>query len=105
MTNFKDHERRTAAQLGGTRNIDSKGAHAVDVVHPAFAPECKTRRSLPAWLTHGMAQARRAATPSQLPIVVVHPHGGRYADDLVVIRMSDFRDWFGDVEGVGHDSG
>ncbi len=95
MTNFKQHERKTAALLGGKRNIDSKGSAAVDVLHPAFAVECKTRKDCPQWLLGAMQQARRAAMAGQLPIVVLHPHGAPYADDLVIVRLTDFVDWFG----------
>jgi hypothetical protein len=95
MTNYKQHERKTAALLGGKRNIDSKGTAAADVSHPAFSVECKTRRQFPGWLLGAMQQARRAAQAGQLPIVVLHPHGGLYADDLVIVRLSDFVDWFG----------
>ncbi len=95
MTNYKQHERKTARLLGGTRNIDSKGSAAVDVLHPAFAVECKTRKDVPQWLLGAMQQARRAAMAGQLPIVVLHPHGAPYADDLVIVRLTDFVDWFG----------
>jgi hypothetical protein len=95
VTNYKHHERKTAGLLGGKRNIDSKGAAAADVVHPAFAVECKTRKDVPQWLLAAMQQARRVAMAGQLPIVVLHPHGGLYADDLVIVRLSDFVDWFG----------
>jgi hypothetical protein len=67
------------------------------VTHKLFCVECKTRKNVPAWLLGAMAQARRVAQPEQLPIVVIHPHGARYGDDLVVVRMSDFRDWFGEL--------
>lgn len=100
MTNFKTHERKTASMLGGKRNIDGKGGAAVDVTHDCFAIECKTRRDVPQWLQHAMQQARGAATAGQLPIVVIHPHGARYADDLVVLRLADFRDWFGELPGI-----
>ncbi len=99
VTNYKHHERKTAGLLGGKRNIDSKGTAAVDVVHTAFAVECKTRKDVPLWLLGAMQQARRAAMAGQLPIVVLHPHGGLYADDLVIVRLSDFVDWFGTNSG------
>ncbi len=103
MTNYKQHERKTARLLGGRRNIDSKGSAAVDVLHPAFAVECKTRKDCPQWLLGAMQQARRAAMAGQLPIVVLHPHGGLYADDLVIVRLTDFVDWFGGNPGADCD--
>ncbi len=101
MTNYKHHERKTAGLLGGKRNIDGKGAAAVDVVHPAFAVECKTRKDVPLWLLGAMQQARRSAKAGQMPIVVLHPHGGLYSDDLVIVRLSDFVDCFGANNGAG----
>jgi hypothetical protein len=98
MTNFKVHERKTATLLGGKRNIDGKGGAACDVVHDAFAVECKTRKDVPKWLVRAMQQARLAAQEGQLPLVVVHPHGGQYDNDFVILRMADFRDWFGEVD-------
>ncbi len=95
MTNYKQHERKTAALLGGKRNIDSKGSAAVDVNHDFLSVECKTRRQFPGWLLGAMQQARRAAMAGQLPIVVLHPHGAPYADDLVIVRLTDFVDCFG----------
>jgi hypothetical protein len=95
VTNYKQHERKTAALLGGKRNIDSKGSAAADVNHDFLSVECKTRKEVPQWLLGAMQQARRAAQAGQLPIVVLHPHGGLYANDLVIMRLSDFVDWFG----------
>jgi hypothetical protein len=50
-----------------------------------------------------MQQARRAAMAGQLPIVVLHPHGAPYADDLVIVRLTDFVDWFGANPGADCD--
>jgi hypothetical protein len=35
--------------------------------------------------------------------VVLHEAGQRHADDLVVLRLGDFQDWFGEVTGDKED--
>ncbi len=91
---FKGTERAIAKHLGGTRRGHLGG---VDVTTDWLAVECKHRQTLPTWLTAAMQQAQRHAAMSQLPIVVLHEHGGKHADNLVVMRLGDFREWFGDV--------
>lgn len=89
---FKQTERAIAARLGGKRLGHLGG---VDVDAGWLAIECKHRQSLPAWLTAAMAQARRNAQDGQLPVAILHTHGGRHDDDLLVLRLVDFQDWFG----------
>ncbi|MBI2952883.1 MAG: hypothetical protein HYY30_01105 [Chloroflexi bacterium] len=38
-----------------------------------------------------MLQATMAASPEQLPTVVLHVVGTRHADDLVVMTLDDFK--------------
>ena len=45
-----------------------------------------------------MAQAETNATPGKLPLVVLHQVGRRHDNDLVVVRLGTFVEWFGDVE-------
>ncbi len=63
---------------------------APDIEHPTLAVEVKSRKSLPIWLKVAVEQAEAAAKPPQLPIVVLHEDGRRYADALVVMRLKDF---------------
>ncbi len=94
---WKKTERRVAAIFGGKR-IPITGRQrgdVPDVAHPWLSIEVKTRRALPAWLREAMAQAVAAAQPDQLPVVVLHEVGDRHADDLVLLRLSDFKAWFG----------
>lgn len=94
---WKRTERRVATELGGRRvPVTGRGrGDAPDIQHPWLCPEVKHRRKLPDWLHEAMSQARAAATSEQLPIVVLHQSGQRHKDDLVMIRLSDFRDYFG----------
>ena len=104
MSQWKATERAIAEYLGGKR-IPITGRQrgdVPDVDHPHFAIEVKLRRKLPAWLYDAVAQAVAAAEKAarlmkiKLPIVVLHESGKRHDDDLVVMRLRDFRDWFGD---------
>jgi hypothetical protein len=61
-----------------------------------LAAEIKHRRKLPTWLLEAMDQARAGARDGQLPIAVLHQQRMEFPDCLVVLRASDFKDWFGD---------
>jgi hypothetical protein len=65
-----------------------------------LAVEVKHRRRLPQWLKTALTQARCGAG-ERLPIVVLHEAGQRHSDDLVVLRLADFQDWFGEVRPEG----
>lgn len=92
-TTWKTHERRTARALGGQR-VGCTGLNTEDVCHDWMTIECKSKKALPDWLKDAIAQAKRNGAADKLPVVVLHELGKRSADDLVVIRMSDFREWF-----------
>ena len=97
-TSWKRTERRTAAILGG-RRVPVSGRQrgdVPDVTHPWLSVEVKHRQSLPAWILGAMSQARAAARSDQLPVAILHESGQRHADNLVLVRLADFRDWFGD---------
>lgn len=96
MSAWKTHERRTAKTLGGVRTGPT-GRNTNDVEHGWLAVECKHRKSLPDWLMGAMRQAKANSNKGEkLPVVVLHQLGQRHADDLVVMRMADFKDYFGD---------
>ena len=94
---WKHTERAIAARLGGKR-LGATGRAGADVVNDWLAVEVKHRKRLPAWLRDALDQARTGAG-ERLPVVVLHEAGQRHADDLVVLRLADFEDWFGDVRG------
>ncbi|NPV08049.1 MAG: hypothetical protein HPY83_08815 [Anaerolineae bacterium] len=102
---WKATERAVATRLGG-RRVPITGRQrgdVPDVAHEWLSIEVKHRRALPQWLTEAMSQAVAAAGVSQLPCVVLHEAGSRHDGDLVVLRLGDFCDWFGDLPvGSGH---
>jgi len=98
---WKQTERVIARRLNATRQ-GATGRTGADVVNDWLAVEVKHRRRLPQWLKDALAQARSGAG-DRLPIVVLHEAGQRHSDDLVVLRLADFEDWFGEVPGDKED--
>lgn len=96
---WKIAERAIAAMLGGERVSNTAlGLRIADVETHAYSVEVKTRKALPAWLLSAVAQAHRNCTAGKLPLVVLHQTGQRRVNDLVVVRLGEFRDWFGEPE-------
>ena len=89
---FKATERVIAKRLGGERHGHLGGA---DVITDWLSVECKHRKALPQWLKDALEQARRNAWGDKLPLVVLHEHGERHDDDLVLLSLADFERWFG----------
>jgi len=92
---WKRNEREIAAKLGGRRIPASGRAGMPDVAHDWLAVECKTRKKLPVWLQAALSQAEEAAGLGQLPIAVLHESGTYHDEDIVMMRLRDFREWFG----------
>ncbi len=93
---WKRAEREIADILGGQRNPVSgrQRGDKADIQHTFLSPEVKHRKKLPDWLLDALSQAEASKRGTQLPIVILHESGQKYADSLVVLRLSDFRDWF-----------
>jgi len=90
----KATERATAKRLGG-KGVGILGGE--DVSAGLFSVECKSRVRFvgQGW----MSQAVRNCPRGRVPMLVVHLHGARHADDLVMLRMSDWLDLYGDPGG------
>lgn len=98
---WKINERRIAGMLGGKRKpITGRGS--VDIDHPWLAIEAKLRDRLPQWIEGALRQAE-AEAGEKLPIAVLHGKGLDHADDLVVLRLHNFIEWFGDSRGGDND--
>lgn len=90
---FKNAERQIAKLLGGERTGHFGGE---DVKSEWLSVEVKSRKKLPQWLVSAMEQSEGHAANGKLPIVVLHQNGELYTDALVICRLGDFVDWFGD---------
>jgi len=95
---WKQVERAVARRLGGQR-LGCTGLATPDVQSDWLTVEVKTRKRLPRWLVEALAQACIAAEDGHLPLVVLHEVGQRHDDDLVLLRLADFVDWFGELPG------
>lgn len=96
---WKAAEKGVAAILGGERVSNTAlGLRSADVETPAYSVEVKSRKELPNWLVNAVGQAHRNAGRGKLPLVVLHQVGCRRVNDLVIVRLGDFIEWFGEPE-------
>ena len=81
------------SKIGGHRNH----FEGEDVSHPIFSIECKLRQiqNYPKTLRNWFEQARSNAAPGKIPLLAIHLSGEIRANDLVVIKRSDFEDLIG----------
>ena len=84
--------------LNGKRNIDRAMDYHLsrpDVEHPLLSIECKYRAKISGFLKDGIRQAMKY-DPDKIPVLVLKERNMR--GELVVIRLSDFQDLFGNVK-------
>ena len=98
---WKSTERTVAKKLGGERVPVSgrqRGA-APDCTSAGglLSVEVKDRKALPKWISEAMEQAIAGQRENQIPIVVLHERGMRANDNLVMIRLGDWVDLFGNL--------
>lgn len=92
---WKQRERKAARALGGERSSEP-GKASPDGTSDTYIVECKLRNKLPQWIKDGLATARGHASDTQLGLLILHEKGAR--DDLVVLSLNDFKEWFGEVK-------
>ena len=86
---------RAVAKLTGGKRIGILGND--DVQAGLWSIEVKDReRFIGATF---MQQAIRNCPKDKTPLVVVHVTGQRHADDLVMIRLADWLDYYGPLKG------
>jgi hypothetical protein len=93
---WKATERAIAKRLQGQR-VGNTGQATPDVETSWACVEVKERQRLPAWLKEAVHQAVAGAWGDRLPLVVLHQAGQRHDGDLVIMRLRDFQDWFGEL--------
>jgi hypothetical protein len=90
----KRSERVIARLLNGTR-VGTMGNEDVHLDGP-WSAEVKSRKCFVA--CEWMAQATRNAPDGKTPVLIVHVHGKRHNDDLVIVKMEDWIEWFGQLQ-------
>lgn len=98
---WKIAEQSIAGMMGGRRVSNTAlGLRSADVETDAYSVEIKTRKAMPAWLMDAVNQAHRNCVGDRLALVVLHTVGQRRVNDLVVLRLGEFIEQFGDPEPV-----
>jgi len=99
---WKNSERKVAEYLGGERvsRGDNFGESDTDVRHKAFSIEVKERKKVSQFLIDIVKQADQYNDGSKLSIGVLHEKGKRHDNDLVLVRLKDFADYYGNVRDV-----
>ncbi len=91
----REHNKRLKGQ--GRIPVHSTKGDGNDVLHSWLAVESKERKSVPSWLTEAMSEAMSHAG-DKLPLVILHKKGTKFDDDLCIVRLKDFCDyWIGEA--------
>ena len=95
---WKATERAICKIFGGGRSGPT-GKNDCDCDEGTYphAIEIKHRKNVPAWLRDAMDQAcvnARKRGMDWLPTLILHEHGRRYMDSYVIMRLSDYVDWY-----------
>lgn len=88
---WKAQERRVARALNARRNPHD-GSGAPDVENEWLVVEVKDRVGLPAWIMAALDRARAKAERKRLGLVAITSSSTPQV--LLVIEITDFRDWF-----------
>ena len=96
---WKAVERKHSALLGGSGRTGPTGRDIYDWEHPILAPESKQRAKIPGWIQAALDQASANAA-GKVPIVIWHQTNTRYKNDVVMLRLADFKK----LSGVTYDT-
>jgi hypothetical protein len=88
----KRSEKAVATRLKG-RRLGTLGAQ--DVETSLFSVEVKSRQRFVGEAF--LSQARSHCPLGKIPLAVVHLHGQRHNDDIVLLRLRDFQDLHGTI--------
>ena len=91
---WKNIERRIARMFGTRRIGTREGGPAPDFENSWVVGEVVCH-AVPRWILEELAQAERRVTERpKLRLLVIHEKGQDLDNALVVMRLSQFRDWF-----------
>lgn len=95
---WKHAERRVAAAFGSKRRGPT-GRDDSDIHHALLSIEVKYRKHLPVFLLACLEQARSARSATgKIPVSILLGRGMRIKDGLLVIRVADFTQLFGEIQ-------
>jgi len=92
MARWKAIELMICRIFGGER-AGKEGRHGCDCKDTGHYAVQVKHRTCPKWLIDAMEQTIRDAEEGQLPVLVLHPKGANIHDSIVMIRLSEFREW------------
>jgi hypothetical protein len=93
----KAHQKRIAEELSGM-NVGTLGGEDVVVFDPPMSVECKSRKKFigESWFAQCTLNNKRKVTP----VVTVHIVGKGVDNDIVMLRMKDFKELLKKIKGV-----
>ena len=94
---WKAVERKLARRFGTTR-VGARDDVQMDIDAGWLSIEVKHRKKIAKFLKDAVAQAVRNAGVSQLPIVILHESGQSHDNNIVMMRLKEFQEWFYDSE-------
>ena len=95
---WKAAERESARRLGGQRVPITGRVRGSAPDHTTagdlWSVEMKMRKAFPKWLLEALEQAiaSQEQGAGRWPLVILHPKGRRYEDDLMILRRKDFEE-------------
>lgn len=89
----KNNERALAKRLGGKRVGILCGE---DISHQHFSIECKSRVAFAG--EKFIIQAERNCPIGKTPLAIVHILKKGHGNDIVMMRLKDWEDWFGKLK-------
>jgi hypothetical protein len=79
---------RTIAKIFGGDRVGIMGGE--DIAHPIYSIEVKSRKSHAVF--NFMRQCEQNNKKKKIPLLVLHEHGKQHDNDLVCMRLKDFKE-------------
>ena len=93
---WKATERAISRRFGTTR-IGPLGREGPDAITDWLCIEVKERDGLPLWIESALKQIKAQTPAGKLAIVVAHNKGKNHDNDIVMLTLKDFQEWFGNL--------
>jgi hypothetical protein len=87
------------AKMTGGKSVGTIEGQDISYLNKPWSVEAKHRKTFIG--NKFMEQAEKNAPKEKTPIVIVHTKNQRMMKSLVLIRLGDWIDWYGKLEGEG----